>query len=237
MREVEGDGLACNEHESEPAIGEHAAALQHRKEVRDVERKLGRRFSQELVDRRVERRWASPRTRLTAGCPRPDQPPCCCAQRAPATPRPSSPAAPPGRGGWWCRYRARRSSSDTPTRRPGSGCPSARSCGRTAVRSRRRRSCGTGACRRTCSRVGRRGCPATATRGLHNAESLGGVALGVECVHPLDGVPGGEIIEEEADQPVGQSGLYCWALGVLHGGGSCLCITYIHALIRSNSKS
>ena len=33
-----------------------------------------------------------------------------------------------------------------------------RSCGRTAVRSRRRRSCGTGACRRTCSRVGRRGC-------------------------------------------------------------------------------
>ena len=70
-----------------------------------------------------------------------------------------------------------------------------------------------------------------------NAESLGGVALGVECVHPLDGVPGGEIFEEEAGQPVGQSGLYCCEFGVLHGGGSCLCVTYIHALIRANSKS
>ena len=63
LREVEGHSLAAEEHESEPAIGEHAPALQHGKEVRDVERKLGRRFGQELVDRRVERRWASPRTR------------------------------------------------------------------------------------------------------------------------------------------------------------------------------
>ena len=63
MREVERDGLAGDEHESEPAIGEHAAALQHGKEIRDVERKLRRRFGQELVDRRVERRWASLHTR------------------------------------------------------------------------------------------------------------------------------------------------------------------------------
>lgn len=63
MREVEGDGLAGDEHEAEPAIGEHAPALQHGKEIRDVERKLRRRFGQELVDRRAERRWASPRTR------------------------------------------------------------------------------------------------------------------------------------------------------------------------------
>ena len=62
MREVEGDGLAGNEHESEPAIGEPAPALQHRKEVRDVERKLRRRFGQELVDRGMDRRWTSPRT-------------------------------------------------------------------------------------------------------------------------------------------------------------------------------
>ena len=62
MREVERDGLTGDEHESEPAIGEHAAALQHGKEIRDVECKLRRRFGQELVDRRVERRRTSPRT-------------------------------------------------------------------------------------------------------------------------------------------------------------------------------
>lgn len=62
-REVEGNDLAGDEHESEPAIGEYVAALQRGKEVRDVERKLSRRFGQELVERRVERCWASPRTR------------------------------------------------------------------------------------------------------------------------------------------------------------------------------
>lgn len=62
LREVEGDGLAGNEHESEPAIGERAPALQYRKEVRDVERKLRRRFGQELLDRGTERRRTSPRT-------------------------------------------------------------------------------------------------------------------------------------------------------------------------------
>ena len=62
MREVERDGLTGDEHESEPAIGEHAATLQHGKEIRDVECKLRRRFGQELVDRRVERRRTSPRT-------------------------------------------------------------------------------------------------------------------------------------------------------------------------------
>ncbi|MDK8683448.1 hypothetical protein [Corynebacterium pseudodiphtheriticum] len=59
-----------------------------------------------------------------------------------------------------------------------------------------------------------------------NAESLGGVALGAECVHPLDGVPGGEIFEEEAGQPVGQSGLYCCEFGVLHGG--LLSLRHVH---------
>ena len=69
-----------------------------------------------------------------------------------------------------------------------------------------------------------------------DAEGLGDVALGAECVHPLDGVPGGEIFKEEAGQPVGQASLYCCQIGVMHGGGSCLCVTYIHALIRVNSK-
>lgn len=51
LRQVEGDGLAGDEHESEPAIGEHAPALQHGKEVRDVEGELRRRRGEELVDR------------------------------------------------------------------------------------------------------------------------------------------------------------------------------------------
>lgn len=70
-----------------------------------------------------------------------------------------------------------------------------------------------------------------------DAADLGEVVLGAECVHPLDGVLGGEIFKEEAGQPVGQASLYCGEFGVVHGGGSCHCATYIHALIRANSKS
>ncbi|WP_235001785.1 hypothetical protein [Arcanobacterium ihumii] len=106
MRQVEGDGFAGDEHETEPAIGEHAPTLQNGKEIRDVERKLRRRFGQELVDRRVERRWASSHTGCTQACARPGRPPRGCAQRAPATLQPFSPAALPGRGGWWRRCRA-----------------------------------------------------------------------------------------------------------------------------------
>lgn len=72
---------------------------------------------------------------------------------------------------------------------------------------------------------------------LGDLEDAGCVLLGAECVHPLDGVPGGEVFKEEAGQPVGQASLYCCEFGVVHGGGSCLCVTYIHALIRANSKS
>lgn len=63
MPEIEGDGLAGDKHESEPAIGEYTPALQHGKEIRDVERKLCRRFGQELVDCRADH--SLPRVQIT----------------------------------------------------------------------------------------------------------------------------------------------------------------------------
>lgn len=62
-------------------------------------------------------------------------------------------------------------------------------------------------------------------RAVGDAEGLGDLALATECVHPLDGVPGGEIFKEEAGQPVGQASLYCCEFGVMHDGGSCHCVT------------
>lgn len=40
---------------------------------------------------------------------------------------------------------------------------------------------------------------------LGDLEDAGCVAVGVECVHPLDGVLNGEVFEEEAGQAVGQA--------------------------------
>lgn len=236
MREVECDGLAGDEHEAEPTVGKHASILQNGEEVLDVEGELHRRRGEDRVDRCTQRRGSSPHT----SCPQAvhgkvgwalvvssehlhglshlDQQNLLVeltggAGAALDVVRGALPHVGPIRGARMPSLVAER--------------PSAVATDDLARHAPTERL--------VAARVDASGEPRQLAVG--DPEGLSGVALGTECAHPLDGVPCGEVFEEEAGQPVGQASLCCCDFGVMYGGGSCLCVTYIHALIRANSKS